>query len=95
MPVITLDCWTCREKITGEANRHPQFAFELIQMAEQVGWIGRIDIQRCKALMFCCDSCLSAARTKSGLIRAKRPAAGSHVAEVKSIATLSTPTPEL
>ena len=93
MPVITLDCWTCRGKITGEANRHPQFAVELAQMAEQVGWIGHIDIQRGKVLVFCCDSCLAAARTKSGQIRARRPAAGSHVVAVKSIATLPTPTP--
>jgi hypothetical protein len=44
-------------------------------------------------LVFCCDSCLAAARTKSGQIRARRPAAGSHVVAVKSIATLPTPTP--
>ena len=94
MPVLTLDCWTCREKITGEANRHPQFAFELAQMADQIGWIGHIDIQHNRALVFCCHSCLAAARTQSGHIRIRRPAAGSHVVAIESIADMPTPTPE-
>lgn len=71
--LCSLSCWTCHKHIDIEVQGPPQFAFELAGWADNVGWIGVIDLRRGRSLVFCSDECQSKALTKAGYFRAKRP----------------------
>ena len=70
--LISLSCWTCRKSIDVEVPGPPQFAFEVAGWANDVGWIGTIDLRRYRSLVFCSSDCQCAAKTKAGHYRARR-----------------------
>lgn len=66
---ITLKCWQCGDEQHGVVNREIRFAFELAQIANQAGWIGKLDMNRGRALVFCSHGCCDAARNVDGTFK--------------------------
>lgn len=66
--MITIQCWSCGKSKEVDSG-HPQFGFELAQIASEAGWIGVVDHYRARALVFCSDACVEAQKTKAGWIR--------------------------
>lgn len=69
MEIATLVCWHCGEEASIEIPRQPQFAFEVAQMANHIGWVGAIDMNRHRTLVFCSEECSEAEKTKAGNYR--------------------------
>ena len=40
---VTLKCWSCGATKSGVVDRLPNFAFEVVHLAEDAGWIGIMD----------------------------------------------------
>lgn len=70
MAQFNLECWSCHKRV-GVEGPLPQFAFELANAADAVGWKGFIDMNHRRSLVFCSDACADAQRTKSGAFRAR------------------------
>ena len=66
---LTLVCWSCGEKLAIEVNRAPAFAFELASLATQAGWIGVIDLEHYRSLVFCCKDHETREIKKNGSFR--------------------------
>lgn len=66
---ITLVCWYCKKKLSVQVNRPPQFAYELVEMANEVDWFGVLDMRRHRALVFCCEEHAEQEKTKAGFYR--------------------------
>lgn len=63
---IGFKCCRCGEERHGEVNALPQFAFELVAIADKAGFVGAFDPNYARALVFCSDECLKASLTKKG-----------------------------
>jgi hypothetical protein len=50
-------------------SQAPQFGFELAGIAGDAGWVGVVDTDHSRVLVFCSDACLNKAKTKRGTIR--------------------------
>lgn len=66
---ITLVCWSCGKKVFGTTNLLPQFAFEIVNIAEQAGMVGYFDFNHHRALIFCNKKCAEKQLTKKGTFR--------------------------
>jgi hypothetical protein len=67
----TLVCWACGKKHSVVMTREPQFAFELALGATDVGWVGCLDLDHDRTLVFCSNRCRDSQVTKRGLFRAR------------------------
>lgn len=69
MNKATLKCFHCgkEQEVCFEGNI--AFAFQLVQMANEVGMLGVIDNYHSRGLVFCDEDCLNAEKTKKGTIR--------------------------
>jgi hypothetical protein len=67
---ITLVCWHCDALLSVTLDRPPRFGFELADAANKAGWYGAIDLNRNRALVFCCKEHSEAEKTKKGVFRA-------------------------
>jgi hypothetical protein len=67
-----LACWTCGKKQAIVMRQAPQFAFEVATAANDIGWIGVLDLPHSRSLVFCSNECCDKAKLKSGEFR-KRP----------------------
>jgi hypothetical protein len=65
----SLQCWHCQAVKRILISELPRFAFEVAKMAQDVGWIGAIDMAHHRSLVFCSKECDAAARTKTGSYR--------------------------
>ncbi len=65
---ITLSCFNskCDKTITFQINRLPKYSFDLVNIAQKVGWIGEFDFCRRRSIVFCSKECEEAAKTKNG-----------------------------
>lgn len=68
---ITLVCWHCDARLSVHLERPPRFGFELADIANKAGWHGDIDLNRKRALVFCCKEHADAEKTKKGVFRAR------------------------
>jgi hypothetical protein len=68
---ITLVCFNCGKKKDVFVNRPPRFAFELADIANNVGLKGVIDTYHNRALVFCNDECANNQKTKKGTYRVR------------------------
>ena len=68
-----LRCWACGQTVEIETAGPPQFAFELAGWAKDVGWIGVLDMEHSRSLVFCSQGCVDAAKTKRGTFRLRPP----------------------
>jgi hypothetical protein len=73
MGEFTLVCWSCSNKVFVSGVRHPQYAMDLVVITNKVGWVGVIDLNRSRTLVFCSDECKKAAKTKKGWYRKYSP----------------------
>lgn len=73
--IAALVCWSCGERREIEVEREPRFAYEVASWANDVGWVGILDMERSRSLVFCSDACLNRQRTKDGRIRVRPLAA--------------------
>lgn len=69
----TLRCWACGKTVEIETNGPPQFAFEVMGWAKDVGWIGIIDLKHSRSLVFCSQPCVELAKTKRASFRLRPP----------------------
>jgi hypothetical protein len=65
----TLVCWGCGAKRDVEIPHEPQFAFELVGWANDVGMVGYFDMGYGRALIFCNEEHAKAQMTKRGMFR--------------------------
>jgi hypothetical protein len=77
---IDLVCWHCGKATAAEVQREPQFAFEVVGWANDVGMLGVLDTPNRRALVFCDEAHADAERTKAGGFRLRRRGFGSEVA---------------
>jgi hypothetical protein len=70
---VTLVCWTCGRKKAIETDGPPQLAVQLVSWAIDVGWLGTIDMDHNRGLVFCSEDCRDAAKTKTGSFRIYPP----------------------
>jgi hypothetical protein len=68
---ITLVCFNCGEKKDIIVNRPPRFGFELVQMANESGMYGVIDMKHSRSLVFCNKNCADNQKTKNGNYRVR------------------------
>jgi hypothetical protein len=66
---IKLVCWHCGESRTALVPHEPQFAFELVGWAKDVGMVGYFDMPRGRALIFCSPEHARNEMTKRGVFR--------------------------
>jgi len=68
MQNMTLKCFNgkCDKAISLEINRLPQFSFELVEIAQRVGWVGVFDFPHSRSLVFCSKECDDATQLKNG-----------------------------
>ena len=63
----------CDKALLVEVNRPPQFGFELAGLANDVGWIGIIDMGKHITAVYCCEACLKTGKfTKNHIIMTKQ-----------------------
>lgn len=72
MADFALRCWCCRKE-QGVSGPKPQFGFELAFIAQKIGWVGVVEHQRGRALVFCSNECLERCKTKKGGLRLRPP----------------------
>lgn len=70
--IFTLVCWNCEAVAHIESAHPPQFAVELVAMASAAKWIGVIDWNRGRSLVFCSEQCRDSCRKKDGSFRLRR-----------------------
>jgi hypothetical protein len=68
---IGLVCWHCGAKKNVFASRGPEFAFELVGLAQEAGMVGYFDMGRGRALIFCNSDHARNEMTKAGQFRAR------------------------
>ena len=68
---ISFFCWHCGALLLFETNVLPRFGFEVADIANKAGWHGDIDLNRKRALVFCCKEHAEAEKTKKGVFRAR------------------------
>ena len=68
-----LRCWTCGKSIDIVTSDSPKFAFDLVQWALDIGWVGVFDMAHRRSLVFCSDGCCENAKTKRGTFRVHPP----------------------
>ncbi len=68
---ISFFCWHCGALLLFETNVLPRFGFEVADIANKAGWYGAIDLNRKRALVFCCKEHAEAEKTKKGVFRAR------------------------
>lgn len=66
-------CWVCGKQSEKTWDLKPTFGFEVAARAHEIGWIGISDTYRGRWLVLCSESCLKAATTKRGHLRARPP----------------------
>lgn len=71
MRVATLQCWHCGAVLTVTLAEQAASAYDLVSIADKVGWYGDLDVKRSRALIFCCKSHADAERTQKGYYRVK------------------------
>lgn len=71
MQKLTLVCFNCGNKKDVIVDKRPQFAFELIKIANDVGFKAVIDNNHKRTLIFCNDQCADKQKTKKGLYRVR------------------------
>jgi hypothetical protein len=69
----SLACWVCGKTVEIEVFAPPQFAFEVAGWAKDIGWVGVLDIDHGRSLVFCSNDCCEKAKTKRGAFRARPP----------------------
>lgn len=65
----TLICWSCGVRRPVLMTRAPEFGFELLKAATDVGMVGYFDNYRGRALIFCTNECAQSQKTKGGNFR--------------------------
>lgn len=73
MPDITLSCWCCGKSKHGQVEQLPTFSFEVVELAKQAGFIGVIDMENKRSIVFCSTSCADKCKKKNGSFKKKRP----------------------
>lgn len=68
---IGLTCWHCGATKRVLVSRHPEFAFELVSLAQGSGMVGYFDTNRGRALIFCDADHARNEMTKAGTFRAR------------------------
>jgi len=66
-----LVCWHCDARLFTYSNKTPRLGFYLADIANKAGWYGAIDLNRNRALVFCCKEHAEAEKTKKGVFRAR------------------------
>lgn len=69
---IQLVCWACGRSKAAEVAQAPQFAFEVVGWANDIGMVGVFDLANRRALVFCSSAHAESQRTRSGRFR-QRP----------------------
>ena len=72
---IQLNCHNpkCDKALNVAVNRPPQFGFELAGLANDVGWIGIIDMGKHTTEVYCSEACLKTGKfTKNHIIMTKQ-----------------------
>ena len=69
----SLACWTCGKTAAIKVSARPQFAFEVAGWAKDIGWLGVLDMDHSRSLVFCSHECCEKAKTKRGTFRARSP----------------------
>ena len=69
MNTITLVCFNCGESKTVEFNGQLNFAYQLADMANQIGMYGVLDFNYNRSLVFCNEECARFQMTKKGTFR--------------------------
>lgn len=64
-----LVCWSCGKSTPIWISAAPTFAFEVASWAKNVGWVGVIDTEHSRSLVFCSTDCSDAQRRKDGRFR--------------------------
>ena len=64
-----LICWHCGAATQTEIPHPPQFAFEMVGWAKEVGMTGYFDMRYGRALLFCNPDHARAEMTKKGTFR--------------------------
>lgn len=72
MVQCVLRCWACGKEIKVGVDAPPQFAVDLVKLAQAAGWVGVIDMDHLRSLVFCSLDCVHSAQTKRGSFR-RRP----------------------
>ena len=73
---ISLVCWHCGKKRQVMVNHLPQFAFEVVMIANAAGFHGDIDIEHSRALVFCSKEHSDLERKKNGSFRLRPKGVG-------------------
>lgn len=68
---INLQCWHCGKVVSVEVEALPMYAFQIAALADDIGWVGVIDMARGRSLVFCCQDHANAEKTKAGHFRAR------------------------
>ena len=66
---IGLVCWSCGRGTPIEVDQPPRLACEVASWANDVGWIGFLDMEHSRALVFCSRECFERQKTKRGTLR--------------------------
>jgi len=66
-----LKCWSCGKTQPIEVDVPPRFAFEVVGMANDIGWHGVIDMEHHRSLVFCSEVCVEMAKKKDGGFRVR------------------------
>lgn len=64
-------CWHCGKEHNVDIPAHPQFAFQLVKWARDVGLYGVMDMRYGRALIFCNEEHADHEKTKAGYFRAR------------------------
>lgn len=67
--IIELKCWHCGKTATIDVYEPPQFALQIVSLANTIGWKGYIDMHYSRALVFCSVEHAEAETTKAGHFR--------------------------
>ena len=70
---ITLKCWTCGKEKSVDVEYPPDFAFELAGYAQKAKWLGVIDMDNHRSLVFCSNECMKKALKKDGSFYKRAP----------------------
>ena len=68
-----LMCWTCGKTKPIVTDGPPKFALDLLVWAKEAGWVGAMDFEHSRTLVFCCDDCRKRAIKKDGTFRLRPP----------------------
>lgn len=71
--LCSLVCWTCGKRQEIKVDHPPEFAFQIAKWAKDIGWIGILDFENSRSLIFCSERCCENAKTKKGAFKKKSP----------------------